>query len=159
MKGSENMTMIPVKEVTKPVGRQEFPEFMSGEIDAGGRDKLTLKQWRFVREYVRTGNATVAYGNAGYAGTPKQRNSNASHLMKKPKIQRAIQEEIKKMGLAGEEVLTPDEVLVNLTEIAMNPNSSEPAKLKALELLGKRYRLFTDKVDESQGREVLIELE
>ena len=142
----------------KAKGRNKKPDFLDEKPD-NKTEKLTLRQMRFVREYVKCGNQQQSYINAGFESTNyKSISASASRLMKMPKIQKAIQLEVEKIGLGGGEILTAEEVLINLTDIVLNPNSTEPAKLKALELLGKRYKLFTDTKDSSSNTEIILQL-
>lgn len=143
----------------KVEGNKKEPELFDKKAD-NKSEKLTLRQMRYVREYVRSGNQQQSYINAGFESTnPKAISASASRLMKLPKIQKAIELEAEKIGLSGGDILTPEEVLINLTDIVLNENSSEPAKLKALELLGKRYKLFTDNTKEkATNTEIVLEL-
>lgn len=124
--------------------------------------KLTVKQKKFADEYIKSGNATQAAIFAGYS--EKSADTIAVENLGKPSIKTYIDarlEELSKATIAG-----ADEVLQYLTSV-MRGEETEPTligtgggeqaaidmdvgakdRLKAAELLGKRYRLFTDKVD------------
>lgn len=103
--------------------------------------KLTIKQNRFVKEIIKTGNATQAAIKAGYS--KKTARQTGSENMSKPdiklKIEKTMSAEANKLGITAEYVLT------NIKNIA--ENESEKAistTLKANELLGKHLKLFHD---------------
>lgn len=121
-------------------------------------DKLTLKQKRFVDAYIETGNATEAARRAGYS--EKTAYATGAENLRKPQIQKAIQERLDAMEAA--KTATPEEVMQHLTaamrgEILeeciasegtgegcsrariMKKQISAHDRLKAAELLLKRY--------------------
>ncbi|EKF50728.1 terminase small subunit [Lactococcus garvieae] len=122
--------------------------------------KLNQKQKRFCEEYVKLGNATQAAINAGYS--KKTAYSQGQRLLKNVEVQEYIaelNEELKKDSIAG-----ADEVLQFLTSVMREEQTEEVLRLdgegvqvketikvqpkdriKAAELIGKRYALFTDK--------------
>ena len=126
--------------------------------------KLTEKQERFIDYYIETGNATEAARRAGYSEkTAKQIGS--ENLTK---LNFFIKERLKE--LEDVRIAKADEVLKHLTaamkgeieeEVVVvegigNGESrariikkqiSAKERIRAAELLGKRYALFTDKVD------------
>ncbi|MEY8539913.1 terminase small subunit [Streptococcus alactolyticus] len=124
--------------------------------------KLTLKQQRFADEYIISGNATDAAVKAGYS--KNYANTNASKLLQNTTIKSYIDEKLAE--LQSQKVADQQEVLEYLTSV-MRGEKTEPllvldgegtqkvinavppvqARTKAAELLGKRYRLFTDKVE------------
>lgn len=124
--------------------------------------KLTVKQWKFADNYIELGNATKAALKAGYS------KNTASEIgyenLNKPHIKSYIDGKLKEISdkkiAEGEEVLEyltslmrgqeVEEVLIgqgqglqDVTEIKVSAKD----RLKAAELIGKRYALFTDKVD------------
>ena len=102
------------------------------------RAELTLKQQRFVTEYLATGNATEAARRAGYKGNNRTLQVVGSENLSKPIIRKVIGNQL--------DILKPEEVLQNLTRIA---NSSVQFKgsdvVKANELIGKHHKLFDNK--------------
>lgn len=128
--------------------------------------KLTAKQQRFVDEYLIDLNATQAAIRAGY--TAKYANTNASKLLQNTTIRDMI---AKRMAEKEAELIaSQDEVLRYLTAVmrgeshaevvvvegvgegcsearTMQKAPDEKERLKAAELLGKRYALFTEKVE------------
>lgn len=126
--------------------------------------KLTEKQRRFADEYIRLGEITKAAINAGYS--TKTAYAIGQENLKKPIIKNYIDkrlEELKKESIAEQ-----DEVLQYLTSVMRGQIQDEQllvvgdgdfgssvekhkkvsdtmARTKAAELLGKRYRMWTEK--------------
>ena len=118
-------------------------------VDLAG---LTEKQRRFCDEYLIDLNATQAAIRAGYS--PKTAAAIAAENLTKPKVA----ENIKKTEvIPGEGGSKPTRRTTKKEE----PKVVEiPARLcdanKAAELLGKRYGLFTDRVDVSGSLPVIL---
>lgn len=128
--------------------------------------KMTAKQQRFCDEYLIDLNATQAAIRAGYS--PHYANTNASKLLQITTIKDFLQ---KRMAEKEKELIADqDEVLKYLTAVmrgqsvaeivvvegtgdgysearAIQKAPDEKERLKAAELLGKRYGLYTDKVE------------
>lgn len=130
---------------------------------------MTDKQMLFVEEYLKSLNGTEAY-MAVYTHV-KNRNSakvNASRLLARPDIRAFVDKKLQEMH--DEKTADAKEVLEYLTSVMRGETQSEVVtvvgigdglsearnvlkapeerdRLKAAELLGKRYRLFTEKVD------------
>ena len=127
--------------------------------------KLTAKQKIFCDEYIIRHNATQAAIKAGYA--QKTAYAIGAENLRKPKIQDYISERMKQKESSL--IATQDEVLQYLTSVLRGESQtidtvlvgigegcqevqevekkpSEKDRLKAAELLGKRYGLYTDKV-------------
>lgn len=124
--------------------------------------KLTIKQKKFADEYIKTGNATQSAINAGYS--KKTAGQVGAENLKKPYIKNYIEERMKKLeekAIADQtEVLKfltrilrdeeKEEVLVNVGNFEQEVQEvkvSAKDRIKAAELLGKRYGSWTDKVD------------
>ena len=124
--------------------------------------KLTIKQKKFADEYIISGNATQAAIKAGYS--KKTARFTGAENLTKPNIKSYIDERMKKLeeeAIADQtEVLKyltrilrdeeREEVLVNVGNFEQEIQSmkvSTKDKIKAAELLGKRYGSWTDKVD------------
>ena len=137
--------------------------------------KLTEKQKRFADYYIETGNATESARRAGYKG--KNLNNVASENLAKIGVKSYIDEKLK--VLENERIASAKEVLEFLTksmrgeldeEVVVvegtGDGTSEARKIKkqiglrerikSAELLGKRYRLFTDKVEVERVVPVMI---
>lgn len=130
---------------------------------------ISAKQRKFVAEYLKDGNGTQAAIRAGYS--EKTAAVQACDLLRKPNIQAAVQGRLAKVELRAEDVVR------ELQGIAFaNPDAKEAQpqeemdagplggwlerrrggsslrfehKLKALELLGKHLKLFTEKIEHS----------
>lgn len=122
--------------------------------------KLTEKQQRFADHFIELGNATQAAIKAGYA--TKTAASIGAENLRKPHIKKYIDEQLEK--LKSERVADSQEVLEFLTSVMRDEQQEETligvgkgvqsvtdikmpgtARIKAAELLGKRYMLFSEK--------------
>jgi phage terminase small subunit len=116
--------------------------------------KLTPKQEKFVQEYLIDLNATQAAIRAGYS--KKTARQIATQHLSKLHIQEAVARhmaEIAKGLIAAQE-----EVLQYLTRVMRGQEKALVSdRLRAAELLGKRYGLFTDKVNLSGAVTVTFE--
>ena len=119
--------------------------------------KLSEKQKRFADYYIETGNATESARRAGY----KQAHVQGSQNLDKLSIKTYIDSRLKEM--ADKRIMNAEEVMQLLTAIARNEveedvvvfgdsgpeitvkGMSAKDRLKALELIGKRYTMWTDK--------------
>lgn len=131
--------------------------------------KLTPKQEKFCLEYVKVGFTGQAYINAGYKAKNKViAEANGRRLLEKDYIKNRINELMEEVK--SKDIADAEEVLKYLTkgmrmeleeEVVVTENIGDymsEAKLvkkkisikdanKCAELLGKRYRLFIDKVE------------
>ncbi|MGS5516890.1 terminase small subunit [Clostridioides difficile] len=123
--------------------------------------KLTEKQKRFCDYYIETGNATEAAIRAGYS--EKTAKVIGAENLTKPYLKNYIDEKLKEFE--SNRIADAKEVMEYLTKIVRNEAKEEVVVVsengvervkkdvsirdrnKAAELLGKRYRLFTDKVE------------
>ena len=135
--------------------------------------KLTIKQKKFADEYIISGNASDAARNAGYS--PKYINSNVQKLLQNTAIKQYVDERLAE--LSDKQIAKQEEVLKYLTSVMRGEQTeqtliSEGAELgqrianievsakdriKAAELLGKRYGSWTDKVDLSSDLTLIFE--
>ena len=127
---------------------------------------MTEKQKRFCEEYLIDCNATQAAIRAGYS--QKTAYSIGIENLKKLEIKTYIDEQMDKMS--SKRIANATEVMEYLTSVLRGESSSEvivvegcgdgyseartfdkapdeKERLKAAELLGKRYGMFTDKVN------------
>ena len=122
--------------------------------------KMTLKQQRFADEYIITGNATQAAIKAGYS--KKTAKVIANENLTKPYIKKYIDERLAQ--LESEKIASQQEVLSYLSSVMRGEMTEQTLRsvgesgqviaeidvgakdrIKAAELLGKRYKLCTDK--------------
>lgn len=102
---------------------------------------LTAKQRAFVENY--TGNATEAAIKAGYS--PDTAGSIGAENLKKPEIQKAIQErEQKHLSPA---IAKRGRLLEFWTQTMENPEVYIKERLRASELLGKAQGVFLERVE------------
>ena len=129
--------------------------------------KLNIKQKKFADEYLVCSNATESAIKAGYS--EKTAYSIGQRLLKKVEVKSYIDERLK--ILESEKIAQADEVMKYLTKVLRGEETEEiivvegqgdgiskarkikkeispKDRLKAAELLGKRYGLFTDKVEQ-----------
>lgn len=140
--------------------------------------KLTAKQQRFCDEYLIDLNATQAAIRAGYS--KKTAAQTAARLLTNVKIQEYIEN---RMAEKEKELIADqDEVLKYLTSVlrgqsvsteiviegtgdgcsearTIEKEPSEKDRLKAAELLGKRYGLYTEKVEETVDMELNVNID
>ena len=137
--------------------------------------KMTPKQKRFCDEYLIDLNATQAAIRAGYS--EKYAHTNATKLLQITTIKDFIAERMAEKE--SELIADQDEVLKYLTSVmrgkttaevvvvegtgdgcsearAMQKAPDEKERLKAAELLGKRYGLYTEKVEQQVDMELNI---
>ncbi|WP_308779790.1 terminase small subunit [uncultured Clostridium sp.] len=132
-------------------------------------DKLTNKQMIFANEYLVDLNATRAYKKA-YPNVKKDSvaAANGNRLLRNAKVKNYIDEQLKK--IEDESIADAAEVMKYLTAVMRNELTEEVVVVegegegcssarivkkdisakdrnKAAELLGKRYRLFIDKIE------------
>ena len=137
---------------------------------------LTPKQKAFADYYIELGNATEAAIKAGY--NEKTARFIASENLTKPNIKKYIDEKMKQIEsdriAKAEEVLAflsaslrgevVEEVVSTETDetggirpVIIKKQISIKDRIKAAELLGKRYRMWTDKVEANVSQLVIFE--
>lgn len=142
------------------------------------KDKLTLKQKKFADEYIISGNATQSAIKAGYS--KKTAGVIAVENLEKPNIKVYIDKRLKELD--DKAIAKQEEVLQYLTAVMrgqsksavvvieglgeglsearlINKTPDEKDRIKAAELLGKRYGAFTEKVDISGDMSLSIEVD
>ena len=135
---------------------------------------ITDKQRKFADKYIIDSNASRAY-KAAYPGTKSDNTArtNGSRLLTKADVKAYIDEQLEK--LHNEKTADAAEVMEYLTAVMRGEHTektlqligdgmqkiadidvSAKERLKAAELLGKRYGLFTDKVNVAGAVPVVI---
>ena len=121
---------------------------------------LTLKQKQFADEYIRTGNAYQSAINVGYS--EKYAKARSHKMLENVGINQYIDENLE--IIQKESIAETDETMRYLTRVLRGEEKEEilvyvgdgmqeiqtiqPSakdRIKAAELLGKRYRMWTDK--------------
>ena len=122
-------------------------------------DRMTPKQKAFVDYYIELGNATEAYIRAGY--NKKGARANSSRLIANDSIKQYIDERLKE--IEDKRIAKGEEVLQYLTKVMRGEekdqfglDASLQDRTKAAELLGKRYRLFTENIKVEGTQQVQI---
>lgn len=133
--------------------------------------KLTLKQQKFADEYIISGNAYKSAIEAGYSENYAKAQS--SKLLENVGVKSYLNERLK--ILEDKAIAKQDEVLKYLSSIMRGEQTeqilrssgdyeqviddievSAKDRIKAAELLGKRYGIWTEKVDIAGGLGVVI---
>lgn len=138
---------------------------------------LSEQQKRFADYYIETGNATQSYLKAGYKAKGKSAEVNASRLLGNAKVKEYVDGLISKKD--SERIAKQDEVLEFLTDVMRGKVKEEfplglgmgeqelvkkeldgKDRIKAAELLGKRYAMWTDKqqIDGAVGVQIIDDL-
>lgn len=138
--------------------------------------KLTPKQKAFADYYIETGNAYQSAKKAGYSENYAK--GNIIKLLENVSVKTYIDEQMKL--LEDSRIAKADEVLKYLTRVIRGEETEQVVvtvskgdfisevevvdkelgakdKIKAAELLGKRYRLFTDKIEAKVEATVVFE--
>ncbi|WP_145438501.1 terminase small subunit [Staphylococcus hominis] len=121
---------------------------------------LTLKQKQFADEYIRTGNAYQSAINVGYS--EKYAKARSHKMLENVGINQYIDENLE--IIQKESIAETDEIMRYLTRVLRGEEKEEilvyvgdgmqeiqtiqPSakdRIKAAELLGKRYRMWTEK--------------
>lgn len=142
------------------------------------KDKLTLKQKKFADEYIISGNAYKSAIEAGYSKSYAK--GNVVKLLENVSVKTYIDERLKELD--DKAIAKQEEVLQYLTAVMrgqsksavvvieglgeglsearlINKTPDEKDRIKAAELLGKRYGAFTEKVDISGDMSLSIEVD
>lgn len=139
---------------------------------------MNKRQKRFCDEYLIDLNATQAAIRAGYSEKTSKQIGNK--LLTKVDLKEYIDERIKQID--DKLIAKENEVLKHLTSVLRGESESEvivvegtgdgysearkitkkpdeKERLKAAELLGKRYALFTDKIDKDEDLNISIKID
>ena len=137
--------------------------------------KLTLKQKAFADYYIQTGNATESAIKAGYI--KKTAGVIGDENLKKPYIKKYIEERLEQ--ISSDRIADAKEVMEYLTAVMRGQTLSEivvvegcgdgcsearridkapdeKERIKAAELIGKRYSMWTDKVEANVQQQVVF---
>ena len=122
--------------------------------------ELNPKQKAFANEYIITGNATQFAIKAGYSKS--YANTNAGKLLRKPAVKAYIDKRLKQ--IEDKKIMDIREVMEKLSEIGRGETVEEQVtnsgdvvetsaktsdRIRAMELIGKRYGAWTDKKEVS----------
>lgn len=130
--------------------------------------KLTIKQKKFADEYIRLGNSTQAAINAGYS--KKTARQIGADNLSKAYIREYINEKMK--SLDAKKTMQIKEIMEELTSIARGEIKEERLdkdghivetrplfadRLKAMDMLGKRYGMWNGMAQEAASQTVIID--
>lgn len=116
---------------------------------------MNVRQQKFCDYYLQSGNATDAAIKAGYS--EKTAYSIGQRLLKNVEIEKYNTEHQQKAH--KERIATAEEILEFLSDTVRDDEVGRKDRLKAAELLGKRYALFTDNVSmANEGVTVYVNL-
>lgn len=106
---------------------------------------LTPRELHFVAEWLVDKNANQAAIRAGYSARSARKTG--FDLLRRPKVQAAIRKALNDQQKRT--LITADQVLKDIHRISTTAEGKGEfmAALKGLELIGKHYKLFTDKVE------------
>ena len=135
--------------------------------------KLNEKQKAFANYYIESLNATESYAKA-YECSYNTARTNGARLLAKANIKKYIDEIMSAKDESR--IASQDEILQILTDIARGITEEEVVqfsqlgeelrttrkptikdRMKASELLGKRYRMWVDKVEADVNQQVIFE--
>lgn len=135
--------------------------------------KLNEKQKAFADYYIESLNATESYAKA-YECSYNTARTNGARLLAKANIKKYIDEVMSAKDESR--IASQDEILQILTDIARGITEEEVVqfsqlgeelrttrkptikdRMKASELLGKRYRMWVDKVEADVSQQVIFE--
>lgn len=123
---------------TPPEGTISYPAYAA----------LSPRRRAFVDAYLETGNASEAARRAGYRRRP---GAQGPRLVANGAIQAALEERAR--PTEDRRIAGAQEVLEQLTTIARDTSLEARDRIRALELLGKRYGLWVERLEvESKGQ-------
>ena len=137
--------------------------------------KLNIKQKAFADYFIETGNAYQSAIKAGYSENYAK--GNVIKLLENESVKAYIDERMKQIesdriakaeevlaflssslrGEVLEEVVTTETVDGMIKPVILKKQLSAKDRIKAAELLGKRYKLFTEKVEANVSQQVIFE--
>lgn len=116
---------------------------------------LTHKQKTFIEHYLIHLNAKEAARQAGYS--ERSCEQQGSKLMANPAIRAIVDEELRYRREANR--ATAEKVIDELSDLAFHdPDIGKRDKLKALELLGKHFAIFTERIEQANEQQIKIML-
>ena len=137
--------------------------------------KLNIKQKAFADYFIETGNAYQSAIKAGYSKSYAQ--THVYKLLENARIKSYIEERMKEIeseriakaeevlaflsaslrGEVLEEVISTETVDGMVKPVILKKQLSAKDRIKASELLGKRYRMWIDKVEANVNQQVIFE--
>lgn len=118
--------------------------------------KLSIRQERFCDEFIRIGNATQAYKNAGYADTPNAQ-ANVHRLLRDERVKQVISKLRADLAVKAGITRETEAMEYSLVIETCKGNGDTRGLLRALELRCKLFGLLIDRgitTDTVQEREL-----
>jgi len=125
--------------------RTKPPKNGNGHANGSNGNGLTPQQVKFADNYIKTGNATQSYINAGYKGRGNSAESAACQMLRNAKVSRYIQErnaQLSKIRIAG--IIEVKEFWSNVLRDA---DAKMQDRLKASEFIAKTEGAFIDNIN------------
>lgn len=113
---------------------------------------LTIKQQKFCDEYLISGNATDAAVKAGYS--KKTARVIGGENLLKPAIKEYLDGKMKE--LEQSKIASAEEVLQYITSVVRSEGEETKDRIKAAELLSKRYGLLSERLNVTGSVPVVI---
>lgn len=112
---------------------------------------LTDKEWAFVLQYPIDWNATRAAKDAGYS--EKSASVIGYENLRKPHIKKALNKAYAEMSMSVEEMWA------RIADIAKDLDADDGDKLRAMQMIGRGYAAFVDKVIQDTTLDIKISFE
>ena len=120
--------------------------------------QLTIKQQRFCDNYIKTGNATQSYIDAGYKATSNRvAYANAKKLLEKYYVKEYIKERNKE--LESSTIADMQEIKEFWSYLMRDTNAEAKDRLKASEYIAKTNGAFLDRVETNGEQDLNITIE
>ena len=110
---------------------------------------MTAKHQKFCDYYLETGNAAEAARRVGYA--EESAKQSGARLLRREDVKQYLSD--KMQAFSEKEIASAEEVLKFLTDTIRDEDCTRKDRLKAAELLGRRYRMFNDSDPKEDGDE------
>lgn len=116
---------------------------------------MNAKQKKFADYYLKTLNATESAKKAGYS--KKTAYSQGQRLLKNDEVCEYLEKRMQKQE--NKRIASLEEVLEFLTDTMKDRRNKTNDRVKAAELLGKRYAAFTDNTNHTGDIEVVVTID
>lgn len=126
---------------------------LPGKQQTQNADALTPKEVAFVREYLKSGNKTEAYINAGFACARASASANAGRLIKKDRVRRALASGAEQQESAA--IADATERRETLTMLLRDGDVHPLARLKAADVLNKMDGIYITKLGDPNGKPLI----
>lgn len=117
---------------------------------------MNSKRMLFCEEYLIDLNATRAYKKVYQTDKDNSARANASKLLQKQEVKEYIDERLEE--IRQEKIANADEVLMTITAV-MRTTVKDSDKLKAAELLSKKYGLLIEKIEQKTDANIIINID